>query len=415
MAITIQDQPDIAYVYPAYAPIEYLLSSTNTAQSGFKIICKVYYGAAGQLVSTQQINIRPSSTQAILSIQDVVKSFVSSQYSLLDGDSVGIQNSELSGFNVTFQEYYGGALQGVEVISNFVYVSNASPTYIQFASNDWQEYQLSNAEQQKLLLSNFDNNKIQDSYFSSTFSSNDNWLKVKDDQKLQIQWLQRSSTASFTVQLLTIGADFNTISVSELFNANTSEGYYSLDVGRQEITAHAWNNAPVFTNAKYYAICITSSSASPFNSKRYLYCIDDCDTKYTPYELHYLNRWGGYDSFVFDGKSTESSIINKTFAKYSTDRISGTALEYTTSAQRTRAFNTSVNESYSLNSRLLDDFESNGLEDLISSPEVYWNSPDGFVNVNVQGTTYERKRSENGKVFSLALTMTIDNSDKRQW
>ena len=413
MAITIQDQPNNAYVYPAYAPIEYLVSSTNTTESGFKIICKVYQGAL--LVSTQQINIRPSSTQAILSIQDVVKSFVSSQYSLLDGDSVGIQETSINTFSVVFQEYYDGGLQGSTVTSDTVSVSNASPTYIQFASNDWQEYQLSNNQEQKLLLSNFKNNKIQDSYLSAAFSSSDNWMKVKDDQKLQIQWLQRSGTASFTVELLTIGADFGTLSVSNLYNPNTTEGYYSLDVGRQEITAHAWDNAPVFTNAKYYAICIKSSSAAPFNSKRYLYCIDDCDTNYTPYELHYLNRWGGYDSFTFDGKSTESSNIQKTFAKYSTDRISGTSLEYTTSAQRTRAFNTSVNESYNLNSRLLTDFESDGLEDLISSPEVYWNSPDGFVNVNVQGTTYERKRSENGKVFSLALTMTIDNSDKRQW
>ena len=413
MAITIQDQPDNSYIYPAYAPIEYLLSSDNTTESGFKIICKVFYGAS--LISTQQINIRPSSTQAILSIQDVVKSFVSSQYSLLAGDSVGIQNSALSAFNVTFQEYYDGQLQGQLEVSDSLYITNASPTYIQFASNDWQEYQISNAQQQKLLLSNFNNNKIQDSYLSAAFSSSDNWLKVKNDQKLQIQWLQRSGTSNFTVELLTIGADFGTLSVSNLYNPNTSEGYYSLDVGRQEITAHAWDNAPVFTNAKYYAICIKSASAAPFNSKRYLYCIDDCNTNYTPYELHYLNRWGGYDSFTFDGKSTESSSINKTFAKYSTDRINGTLLQYTTSAQRTRAFNTSVNESYNLNSRLLSDFESDGLEDLISSPEVYWNSPDGFVNVNVQGTTYERKRSENGKVFSLALTMTIDNSDKRQW
>ena len=414
MAITIQDQPDIAYVYPAYAPIEYLVSSTNTAESGFKIICKVYNLAAAQLVSTQQINIRPSSTQAILSIQDVVKSFVSSQYSLLAGDSVGIQNSALSAFNVTFQEYYDGQLQGQVEASDSLYVTNASPTYIQFASNDWQEYQLSNTQQQKLLLSNFNNNKVAAGSLTN-FSNNDNWLKIKGDQKVQIQWLQRSGTANFSVNLRTIDAAFNVISTSTLSNPNTSEGYYSLDVGRQEVSAHAWNIAPVFTNAKYYAITIQSSSAAPLNSKQYLYEIDDCDTNYTPYELHYLNRWGGYDSFTFDGKSTESSSVNKTFAKYSTDRISGTSLEYTTSAQRTRAFNTSVNESYSLNSRLLKDFESDGLEDLISSPEVYWRSPDGFVNVNVQGTTYERKRSENGKVFSLALTMTIDNSDKRQW
>ena len=134
MAIAIQDQPDNSYVYPAYAPIEYLVSSDNTTQTGFKIICKVFYGAMAQLVSTQQINIRPSSTQAILSIQDVVKSFLTSQYSLLDGDSVGIQNSDLTAFNVSFQEYYNGALQGSTEVSDSLYVYNASPTYIQFAS-----------------------------------------------------------------------------------------------------------------------------------------------------------------------------------------------------------------------------------------------------------------------------------------
>ena len=415
MAITIQDQPDNSYVYPAYAPIEYLLSSDNTAQSGFKIICKVYYGAIAQLVSTQQINIRPSTTQAILSIQDVVKSFVTSQYSLLAGDSVGIQNSAFSAFNVTFQEYYDGQLQGQLEVSDSLYVTNASPTYIQFASNDWQEYQIANGSVQKLLLSNFNNNKIQDSYLSAAFSSSDNWLKVKDDQKLQIQWVQRSGTSNFTVELLTIGADFGTLSVSNLYNPNTTEGYYSLDVGRQEITAHAWDNAPVFTNAKYYAICINSASAAPFNSKRYLYCIDDCNTNYTPYELHYLNRWGGYDSFTFDGKSNQTTSVNKTFAKYNTRTIGSSSVTHNTYAQRKRAFNTSLRDSYTLNSRLLHDFEVEGLEDLFSSPEVYWRNGNNFESVNITGSTFEHAKSENGKVYSMQLQMEIDNSDKRQW
>jgi lipopolysaccharide export system protein LptC len=76
---------------------------------------------------------------------------------------------------------------------------------------------------------------------------------------------------------------------------------------------------------------------------------------------------------------------NKTFAKYSPDRVSGSTLVYTTQAQRTRAFNTATSESYSLNSRLLQDFEVSGLEDLVTSPEVYWNSEAGFVSVNVSG------------------------------
>ena len=413
MALTIQDQPTTNFILPAYAPIQYLLNSTNTAQSGFKIICKIYLDPTGSntLISTQQINIRPSSTQAILSIQDVVKSFVTSQYSLLDGDSVDVQETTINSFSVVFQEYYNGALQGSTETSSSVSVYNASPTYIQFASNEWQNYQLSSVSEQKLLLSNFQNNQV----IQALFSGNEKWLKIKPDQKLQIQWVQRSLTANFVVDLLVIDAAFSVISYGTLFSPNTPLGYFSLDVGRQELPNHNWYLQPDFTDAKYYAISFSSASVSPFNSKQYLYEIDDCDTNYTPYELHWLNRWGGYDSFVFDGKSRESSNIKKTFAKYSPDRISGTSLQYTTSAQRTRAFDTSVNESYALNSRLLTDFESNGLEDLISSPEVYWRSPDGFVNVNVQGTTYERKRAENGKVFSLALTMTIDNSDKRQW
>jgi hypothetical protein len=91
------------------------------------------------------------------------------------------------------------------------------------------------------------------------------------------------------------------------------------------------------------------------------------------------------------------------------------SLVYTTSAQRTRAFNTATSESYNLNSRLLQDFEVSGLEDLVTSPEVYWRSDAGFVSVNVSGRTYQHAKSENGLVYSLALDMVIDNSDERQW
>jgi hypothetical protein len=188
-----------------------------------------------------------------------------------------------------------------------------------------------------------------------------------------------------------------------------------LDIGRQEASAHAWDTPIVWTAAKYYAVAIYDESTTELVSNAYLYELDDCDTNYTPYELHWLNRWGGFDSFVFDGKSNQTTDINKTFAKYSPDRISGTSLSYSTYAQRTRAFNTATSESYSLNSRLLQDFESVGLEDLISSPEVYWRSEAGFVSANVSGRTYQHAKSENGLVFSLALDMTIDNSDERQW
>lgn len=413
MAITIQDQPSTTYIRPAFAPIEYLLTSTNTAQSGFRIVCKIYLDPAGAntLISTQQISTRPSTTQSVLSIQDVVKSYVSSTYSLLDGDTVDVATTSLNYFNVTFQEYYDNALQGSVVTSNTIASYNASPTYIEFANNDWQNYQLATSAVETNLLSGFDNTIS----VINAFSRGDRFLKVKADQKVQIQWLQRDSASNFQVWLRTLDANFETLTLSKLDLGTTAQNYYTLDVGRTELPSHSWDLAPVFTNCKYYAIGIYDEFTLELVSDAYLYEIDDCDTNYTEFEIHWLNRWGGFDSFVFDGKSVETTNISKTFAKYANDRVSGTSLNYSTSAQRTRPFDTSLSNVYQMNSRLLDDFEIDGLKDLATSPEVYWRTASGFVSVNIEAQTYERKRAENGRVFSLDLRMTIDNSDKRQW
>ena len=412
MAITIQDQPTDTYIHPAFAPIEYLVSSDNTAQSGFKIVCKVYLNPTGAntLISTQQINVRPSSTQAILSIQDIVKSFAP-VFDYIGNQTTDLKISNFNDFKISFQEYYSGALQGSIVLSDVIKCYAASPKYIQFASNEWQEYQMSAADVERNFLSGFDNTIP----VINAFKSSDPWLKVKTDQKIQIQWINKALSIDYRLWFKTLDANFTQISLSAYDFGTTPASYYALNVGRQEAGSNAWDTPIVWTGAKYFAIGMLNEYNIELISKAYLYELDDCDTNYTPYELHWLNRWGGFDSFVFDGKSNQTTDINKTFAKYSPDRISGTSLNYSTSAQRTRAFNTATSESYSLNSRLLQDFEVKGLEDLISSPEVYWRSEAGFVSANVSGRTYQHAKSENGLVYSLALDMTIDNSDERQW
>ena len=118
---------------------------------------------------------------------------------------------------------------------------------------------------------------------------------------------------------------------------------------------------------------------------------------------------------IFDGKSTERTNINKSFAKFANSNISGTSLNYKTSNQRTRAFHTGLKTEYKINSRLLNDFEMLGMQDLYTSPEIYWLSPDGFINVNTEMNSYEHMKSEDGRVYSVEVTMTVDNSDERQW
>ena len=242
MAITIQDQPSTTYVRPAFAPIEYLLSSTNTAQTGFKIICKVYFDPTGAntLISTQQLNIKPLTTQAIFSVQDVVKSYVPITYSIPEGDTVDLIENPLSDFKVTFQEYYNSSLQGSPLASNVIAAYAASPKYIQFASNEWQDYQIATSATEKNFLSGF-NNYIP---VINAFSAADTFLKVKDTQKIQAQWLQRSATANLQVWFKTLDASFAQVSLSVLDIGLTNQSYFALDIGRQEVGSHSWNTPP---------------------------------------------------------------------------------------------------------------------------------------------------------------------------
>jgi len=417
MALTIEDQPTAALVRPTFAPIELLLS-TDTDISlvlGFKIVCKVYLDPNGTdtLISTQQIYLIPNTTQAVFSVQDVIKSYVADSYSVINGDTVDVAETSLSDFRLTFEEFYDGALRGGSAISNLFTAWYASPSYVEFAANDWHNWQMKAGDIDKEFLNAYGNQ----AYKFTSFDLNDHWLKLKPTQKYQIQWLQEytASDAGIEIHLDTFDSNFTSIISTTIAVGATNVGHYSLDVGPAELAAHSWAASVVMTNVRYYVLTVFETNDPDQEMKSILFEVDSCDTNYTPYELHWLNRKGGYDSMTFDGKSKESTSINKSFAKYANSNVVGTSLSYKTSNQRTRAFHTGLKTNYQLNSRLLKDFEMQGLADLYSSPSVYWNSPNGFVSVNAEMTTFNRAKSEDGKVFSVEVTISIDNSDERQW
>ena len=419
MALTIQDQPTTNIPEPSFAPIEYLVSSTNTTESGFKVVASLFTDPSGDntKIATLQLNTIPSATQVVTDIQNIIQSFVSSDYSVLAGDTVDISQSALKDFKIAFQEYYSGALQGSAVSGNTFDSWNSSPKYIEWAdlsgrTKGYQNWSIedNSAETDKEFLNGFEQ---QAEWFN--LSSANNFLKVRTEQKYQASWIMRQNLSdTYKIYLQTLDSTFTTILSTTMTAANTA-GLYTLDVGASEIASHTWVTTPVMTNVKYYALRIINFTQDVWVTKTIMFEIDDCENTYTDFELHYLNRKGGYDSFTFSGKSNQTTSINKNFAKYNTRTIGVSSITHNTYAQRKRAFHTGLSDSYRLNSRLLKDFEVKGLEDLFSSPEVYWKYDDNFVSVNVTNNTFEHAKSENGQVYSMEVTMEIDNSDKRQW
>jgi len=419
MALTIQDQPITNRPEPSFAPIEYLVSSTETAQSGFKVIASLFTDPSGDntKIATLQLNTIPSATQVVTDIQNIIQSFVTSDYTILTGDTVDISQSDLTDFKIAFQEYYSGALQGSAISGSTFSSWNASPKYIEWAdlsggTKDYYNWSIEDSytETEKEFLNGFEQ---QAEWFN--LSKSNNFLKVRSTQKYQASWIMNENNGNdYKIYLQTLDSTFTTI-LSTTMTASNTAGLYTLDVGASEIASHSWASTPVMTNVKYYALRILNFTHDIWASKTIMFEIDDCENTYTDYELHWLNRKGGYDSFVFSGKSNQTTSINKNFAKYNTRTIGATSITHNTYAQRKRAFHTSLRDQYVLNSRLLRDFEVTALEDLFSSPEVYWKYDTNFVSVNVTGNTFEHAKSENGQVYSMQLTMEVDNSDKRQW
>ena len=419
MALTIQDQPTTAIPEPSFAPIEYLVSSTETAQSGFKVIASLFTDPTGTntKIATLQLNTIPSATQVVTDIQNIIQSFVTSDYSVLAGDTTNISQSALKDFKIAFQEYYSGALQGSAVSGNTFDSWNSSPKYIEWAdlsggTKDYYNWSIedASAETNKEFLNGFEQ---QAEWFN--LGKSNNFLKVRSTQKYQASWIMRGGlTDTYKIYLKTLDSTFTNILSTTMTAANTA-GLYTLDVGASEIASHSWGTTPVMTNVKYYALRILNFTEDVWATKTIMFEIDDCENTYTDFELHYLNRKGGYDSFTFSGKSNQTTNITKNFAKYNTRTIGASSITHNTYAQRKRAFHTSLKDNYKLNSRLLKDFEVTALEDLFSSPEVYWKYDTNFVSVNVTGNTFEHAKSENGKVYSMEVNMEIDNSDKRQW
>lgn len=419
MALTIQDQPTTNIPEPSFAPIEYLVSSTETAQSGFKVIASLFTDPTGDntKIATLQLNTIPSATQVVTDIQNIIQSFVTSDYSVLAGDTTDISQSALKDFKIAFQEYYSGALQGSAVSGNTFDSWNASPKYIEWAdlsggTKDYYNWSIEDAfaETNKEFLNGFEQ---QAEWFN--LGKSNNFLKVRSTQKYQASWIMRGGlTDTYKIYLQTLDSTFTTILSTTMTAANTA-GLYTLDVGASEVASHSWASTPVMTNVKYYALRILNFTEDVWATKTIMFEIDDCENTYTDFELHWLNRKGGWDSFVFSGKSNQTTNIKKNFAKYNTRTIGASSITHNTYAQRKRAFHTSLTDNYRLNSRLLKDFEVEGLEDLFSSPEVYWKYDTNFVSVNVTGNTFDHAKSENGQVYSMELNMEVDNSDKRQW
>lgn len=432
MAITIQQQPYTTYNYirPVGNPIEFLVSSSLSTAPNFKIEVKVYSPDTDATpIATLRYDIIPSTTQILFDARQILQSKITEGITNLRTSATGIKNetTKYKTAKVTFGESYGAipSVTGSPTASNVFGFSNSGLKYQGWSVGDWLDYQLNtsvgaNTLTQRL-LTGF-NNMVQatDAQVSSApstyFGGGYNVRKITSSQLVQMMWNWVGSGGSYAVsQFAYFKSDFS-LHFSYSSSIASAQMVASQNIGTAAMLAIGSGSILSLNSTdKYFYICLKQSAGYQL-SGTYLFEIDwtPC-SKFETFEIHWLNRYGGWDSWVFNKRSRHTTEIERQSYNPTFLPISGSTIVRNSYDITGKNFIVSTKESYTLNSDILKQWELDGLEDLITSPMVYWNSANGFVNISIKDpNVFEHKTNTVDKLFNLSFSFEIDNQDRRQ-
>jgi len=430
MAITIQDQPSANVFQSVGNPIELLISSNNTGQPNYKFYVSIYYDPSGAntLLAVLKYDLIPSTTQALINISKIAASRIAENITNLRTSASGIKNetTKFHKVNVVCQDFYGtipAVVASGSATSNTLLYFNGALKYQGWVNDDLDLYKIASASVADTLtqkiLTGFDNGiptlqTTVNAGLSTYFKGSNNIRKIKSSQLAQLNFLwQGTGGANSKVSLFAYKTDLSA-SITVVPSLASVQGLQSLNFGTAALIALGGTMAGLDSTYTYLSLAVTNNTYQL--TQTYLFEIDwtSC-SRYESYEIHWLNRYGGWDSWTFNKRSRHTTEIERQSYNPTFLPVSGSSIVRNSYDITGKNFIVSTKESYIVNSDNLRQWELEGLEDLITSPMVYWNSADGFINISVKDpNVFEHKTNTVDKLFNLSFAFEIDNQDRRQ-
>lgn len=397
MAITIQQSPSL--VAPAFNELFFLLTTTNSGQPNFKFICYVK-NSSGTVIAKVKKPCEPSTTKAFFDVGRIIEQYVSYDFSLASPTIQACANSYTT-FTCEFAEEYGTtpAEQTVSATSSTHYIWNAALPAREMANYSSETYLIA-----PLIYGRF----LTESTIPTTLNT-----------KGFIYCLHDLGNYSNTIVVTAKNSAGTTIQTSTITYTPSPLNYTTR---MQRLPSH-----PITLNSLANgSISKTSSGLDIIPSTTAMYTISwgaatmtfkvqtaSCNNSISVY---WLNKYGGFDSFVFDGRNLKSHDITK--KTYTKERafISGSSVDIATSNAGSVQHYTSIQDKIKLNSgRWLMDYESTYLQSLFTSPVVFAEISGSLYRVNVLNNSFEEKLNNFDDLVSYEfdIQFSIDNRSQR--
>jgi hypothetical protein len=138
-----------------------------------------------------------------------------------------------------------------------------------------------------------------------------------------------------------------------------------------------------------------------------------CEPLYDNYPVHFLNKFGGWETFNFFKVSKKSFDIERKSFKQLPYRVDGSGVVSLKSGsimnQQSVVFDSKFTEKLKISTDFLTDEEYQWLSQLVTSPMVYLQDGSTLYPLMIEETNYEFKKHIVDRLTNLSLTVSFGN------
>lgn len=392
MAITITQSPQ--RITPGTNPVEWVFESDEASQPNFSFIVELLIN--GIYHSTHEVYIQDVNSGRF-DASEILRSFLFSDL-VTDGTIAQVYNGAYAFVKIFVYEKYGTP----PAIINEPYPSTTAIVYNgALRHQDWinYNYQFYNASRDNSLTTNPTQVK-----FLTTFPR-DQKAFVGIDQSCFLGIFSTDEELRINFRLFNAaGGSIVSESLPLIFPQ-----FAIIDCSPQTIIANTSITGLQFDSAAYYQVLAVGMGTGSFpgSSEFFRFYMDTECKRYPTRRLHWLNKFGVWDSMSFDLDSIDTTEVSS--IDYARNKGLWNNGEHTYPLYQGQMVNASKSsqDKTVINSDWMKPAVQQWLvRELGESPKVYLEVPGGFEPVKVDNTSYQLKTRKRNGLIQEQFTLT---------
>jgi hypothetical protein len=377
MAITVQSVP--ASYTSAHDALWFVVSSNNSTQNNFKYVFDVQVG--GVTVATVK-NYPDEGGYGVFDAAPIIRNYFSGGFGTSGFNLLQYSANFLSiDFTVIYGEQVGGSL-----------TTNLSSS----TAKGW--------------------NYALDPFRESISGYANKFLTSRDRTAGNVLPGEKFYVTYFNASAANV-----TATIQKLTESGANDGASATGAGLGTTIAHILDFSPFAINTYLGSTFITTSTYSwrVTVGSDSIVVKQVCAPRFTPVQLVFQNKFGGYDSFVFRLLSRESQRVSRsTYKTNEYQRVGGAMAHKNSSGVHfggTQGFAGNVQYGYKVVSDYLSAADYELGAQLISSNEAYLYRGDDYYPIIMRETSWEEKNDTADKMFNYELNFDLGVKQQTQY